>query len=213
MGTIEKFSVGGKDVISHADIKEVMDVQARLDEASEQCLALEVVDDESYERAGDYLQSVSAVHRVVEGTIEPFRKRAYDFYKGILEQKKSMLDPGERAIKHLKQQIAAYVKQIEAKQREERERLIEAAKETGDYEIEVETQVPDVATMSTRSKWVAELTDIKALCRAVADGKAPASLVSLNQSEANRVAKSLKGSVRIPGIRVIEEKIVVRSGR
>lgn len=213
MAAIEKFSVGGKEVISHADIEEVMDVQARLDAASEQCLALEVVDDESYEQAGEYLQSVSSVYKLVEGTIEPFRKRSYDFYKGILDQKKQMLDPGDKAIKHLKQQIAAYVKQIEAKQREERERLIEAAKETGDYEVEVETQVPEVATVSTRSKWVAELTDIKALCRAVADGKAPASIVTLNQSEANRVAKSLKGSVRIPGIRVREEKIVVRSGR
>lgn len=51
---------------------------------------------------------------------------------------------------------------------------------------------PKLEGTSYRKRWVAECSDIKALCRAIAEGRVSPDLVKLNQTEANRMAGALK---------------------
>ena len=67
---------------------------------------------------------------------------------------------------------------------------------------------PTVAGISTRSIWRAEVTNIKELCRAIADGLVPVSLVTVNQTEANRMASALKDTMKVPGLRSVESTSV-----
>ncbi len=63
--------------------------------------------------------------------------------------------------------------------------------------------------VSSRANWKIECTDIKALAQAVAEGKAPPTLLSFNQVEANKYAKAVKDSMPAPaGTRIYKDRIV-----
>lgn len=69
-----------------------------------------------------------------------------------------------------------------------------------------------LAGNSTRELWRAELVDIRALCAAIAAGKAPADLVQFSQDAGNRLATALKDSADVPGLRFVRTKsMAVRS--
>ncbi|MGH9640452.1 MAG: hypothetical protein ACRD3Y_10350, partial [Bryobacteraceae bacterium] len=56
-----------------------------------------------------------------------------------------------------------------------------------------------------------EITDIKALARAVIEGKAPAEVLQPNLKVLAAMAKALKGNLQIPGVRIT--KSISVSGR
>ena len=61
---------------------------------------------------------------------------------------------------------------------------------------------------TVRTVWSAELVDIKALCAAIAEGKAPADLVDFSQARGNRIATALKDAANVPGLRFVRSKSV-----
>ena len=69
------------------------------------------------------------------------------------------------------------------------------------------------AGVSTRETWRAELIDIRALCRAVADGKASTELVQPNMVTLNSLARGLKSTFAVPGCRAIPETTVSARAR
>jgi hypothetical protein len=140
---------------------------------------------------------------------------------------------------HIKAQIVKYREEEErqrraeearlrqiARQQEEERRLQEAllAELEGNHEEAedilaeevyavppiVEKTLPKVEGISTVETWKAEIVDLMALVKAVAEGRAPISLLSGNQTAVNSIAKH-KGTLTYPGIRVYPET-VVRAG-
>lgn len=75
------------------------------------------------------------------------------------------------------------------------------------------TNTPKVAGVSYRETWRAEVTDLKALCRAIADGAQPTALVTANTSALNGLARSLKGQGKVPGVKFVSEKTVAAGSR
>ena len=59
---------------------------------------------------------------------------------------------------------------------------------------------PKVEGVSFRDLWSAEVTDLLALARAVADGVVAPTLLIPNQPALNKMAVALKGELRIPGV-------------
>lgn len=58
-----------------------------------------------------------------------------------------------------------------------------------------------------REVWAAEVTDIKALCMAVATGKASTECVTGNMVSLNRQAVALKNTLNIPGVRAYSKRV------
>lgn len=58
-----------------------------------------------------------------------------------------------------------------------------------------------------REVWAAEVTDIKALCLAVATGKASPECVTGNMVTLNRMAVALKGTMNIPGVKAYSKRV------
>ncbi len=56
----------------------------------------------------------------------------------------------------------------------------------------------------TRKTWKAEVVDIMALVKAVAAGQAPIQAIEPNATFLNQQARSLKGALTYPGVRVVE---------
>ena len=64
-----------------------------------------------------------------------------------------------------------------------------------------------VEGVSFRDNWKAEVYDLKALCKAIVEGKAPANVVEPSMTVLNGLARSLKGQLNYPGVRSFCEKI------
>lgn len=58
-----------------------------------------------------------------------------------------------------------------------------------------------------REVWAAEVTDIKALCLAVATGKSSTECVTGNMVALNRMAVALKGTMNIPGVKAYSKRV------
>ena len=65
---------------------------------------------------------------------------------------------------------------------------------------------PKVAGLSFRDNWTAEVTDLLALVKAVASGAQPITLLQANQTTLNGMARALKESMRVPGVRAVNQK-------
>lgn len=168
----------------------------------------------------------------------PLKDSAYKTYKGILGKLQEGTDPIERAERHLKGQIASF-EQEQARIREEAQRKAQAAAEEAarieqekmaeyaemagatEQEVQAIAEAPVVVVaapvqtfervsgVSTRSKWVAVVTDIKKLAGAVAKGLAPTNYILPNQSALDKRATADQTTLNLPGVTAREEKIVV----
>lgn len=128
----------------------------------------------------------------------------------------------ERKAREEKEREAARQREIEA----ENMKAAKEAEASGDAETALEfVQEAAVAAMQAtaaetapiavepvakgdavvRTIWKAEVSDIKALCRAVADGTVPSSYVEANISALNAAARAGRAEARIPGVRVFED--------
>ena len=92
--------------------------------------------------------------------------------------------------------------EAERRAEEARERLRREEQAKVEGERRAEEKAVDIPAMGP--VWRVEVIDIQALCRAIAEGEAPASLVALNQAEANRMATALKETMQIAGLRAVE---------
>lgn len=67
---------------------------------------------------------------------------------------------------------------------------------------------PKVAGISTRKNWKAEVVDVLALVKAVAEGKAPLELIAPNMTVINRYAKASEDKLNIPGVRAFNDVVI-----
>jgi hypothetical protein len=62
--------------------------------------------------------------------------------------------------------------------------------------------------VSTQQRWRAEVVDLRQLCRAVAEGRASVNLVCANLTALNAMARAMKGTMNVPGVKAIAESTV-----
>lgn len=90
---------------------------------------------------------------------------------------------------------------------EKAEALLEKSQEVVAAPVFTPPTMPKQEGMSFRSNWKAEVTDKLALMKyAVETGNLP--FFEVNQSVVNNLAKATKGSMAIPGIKFVEEKVM-----
>jgi hypothetical protein len=183
---------------------------------------------------------IAPMRREVEETFTPICQRTHEAHREATGQRSRHLKPLEDAERLLKQQIGAYELQKRREQEElERaareaqelaiaestEAAIEAAEAQGATREEVraiieqpvtmtrpviEAPIQRVSGVSTRKTWRAAIVDIKALCRAVADGKVSSALVLPNEPALNALARAQGPDLArfCPGVRVYEQSSV-----
>ena len=201
-------------------------------------LTLEVTNNADYEIAGTLLKAIKGARKQVKEAFGPVVKKAHEAWKAAKALENSVDGPLVAAENTIKPKIAAYATKIEreaqaaqraadeeARQAAETERIAQAAAYEKAGEAEAATAVlaapivpvsalaqkapaAPVAGVHTRDKYSAEVYDVKALCKAVADGTAALSLVKPNQMALDQMARALKGNLTIPGVRVHAEKVV-----
>ncbi len=159
---------------------------------------------------------------------------AYAHWKAICAKENAEIAKLTLGTQHLDKQMTTYNLKKEAErqaeelrlrklaeQEEENRRLaaaIEAEKEGNKEEAEaileepvfvpppiIEKTVPKIAGQTMTTVYRARVTDLKALCRAVTEGKAPLTCIQANESFLNNLAKNSKGTEKIAGIEFYPE--------
>lgn len=127
---------------------------------------------------------------------------------------------------------AAARRKAEAEERERSQRLREAAEKTAEatgqsdnvvvttmqqQADELDKRADKIAaskTAATRGEkasvsvvrtWKAEVVDIKAVCLAIAEGRLPAQLISVSQSEIDELARALEAEKTVDGLRYFQQ--------
>ena len=201
----------------------------------ERAQAIRITDQRSYDEATDLLVGIANLKKQIMDHHAPIKKAAHDAHKAVVSAENRMLDPLVRADGILRSGISAFTREQarlaavahakaeeEARLEEENQRLALAiqAKEHGapeetvvkilDTPMPVAPVVVPQAYMQARGvgtveRWAAEVFDLKLLCMAVASNKASIELIQPNMQALNQMARAMKSTMNIPGVRAVAQ--------
>jgi ATP-dependent Clp protease ATP-binding subunit ClpA len=221
------------DVASHPEVKEI---SAQADQLVTTFSSFRIVTAEDYSLSGSQLKQVKDAQKKLD-TLRKSITRPIDAAKAavmdLFRAPESKLNQAETSIKRAMVAFQQEQQRLRAEEqrkadeaaRKEREKLeAQAAKATASGKVEkaeqleqraatvvapvIQREAPKVAGINTREVWKAECTDLKALVKAIAEGRAPLSLVIANDKVIGAQARSLKGDFVCDGIRVWSEQSI-----
>lgn len=204
-----------------------------LDPATKQ--VKKIIDIATANFAGELVSDIGIVRKEIAVFFNPNIAKADDLHKSLIKDKRRFDDPMAILEGGFKKEIGAF--SLEESRRREAERLQREATAKRQHEDlvvgvaaeveksdgtaaaeeilkEVDNVPPVVAEKLTvagttiRAVWKAEVTDLRALVKAIAEGKVPLAAVEANLSFLNRQAGSLKAEMAYPGVRVYEDRQV-----
>ena len=202
---------------------------------------LAITDDVSLSIGNQLLLSIKDIRKQISDTFDPLAKKAHDAHKAIIGQKKKVEAPLVEAEGIIKPAISRYMAEAERKRREEEERIRKEMEKRAEEEalaaaIEAEDAgdlaeaeailsapvfVPHVSAppppklegISIRNIIKFEVTDLRALVKAVAAGQVPIEAIKPNDVVIGAQARSLRLSLHWPGVRVWAEDSVAAGRR
>lgn len=210
-------------------------VEERSLEAVKSSMAFIIKTNEQNLVAADRLKGVQLLQKEVGETFDPIIEKAHKTHKEAIAQKNKFAQPLRQAEITYKGKIATFCseqekirakeeaklrREAEEKERKLKEKAEEALKKGDEKKAEKlmekaeEIPIPVVApkyekpsNISFSMRYRAEITDIKAIPRYMNGIE----LLVPDMPAINRLARGSKGTIKIPGIRIIAEKEV--SGR
>lgn len=204
----------------------------------EKAKMVHIFDRKSYNDAALMVTQIVDLRKRVVEHHKPIKDAAYAAHKAAVAAENKLLVPLQQAEVILKRGIAAWDTEqdrlrrqrqveMEAAQRkmDEDARLAIAAEaerngaseETIKEILETEVIAPVVVhqptykksnNISTSQRWHAEVVDMRLLCDAIVQGKASVNLVKPDMAALNSMARAMKGTMNIPGVKAVSETSV-----
>ncbi len=133
-------------------------------------------------------------------------------------RQQAIKDEMDRRKKEEEEKLAQAAELEKAGATEEAEMLVQETIQQQQEPIQVHvapptTQKVELNGMANVTTWHAEVVSIRELCLAIGQGRQPTTLVDPNMPNLNRQAISLKGEMRIPGVKAISETKSRPTGR
>lgn len=198
--------------------------------------------DEDFRAAGLFLVNLKTYQKRVTEIFAPVVKATHEAHKAAVAQREKLLAGATEAERILKAAVVTYERQQSAGREALRRQQEAIAHQQADLSREAtataleqagQTQAaeavraapaapvvlppappaPSAPGLSFREHWSAEVTDLKALVQAVAAGSQPLDLLLPNDAALNALARSLKSSLQIPGVRATCEHVPAVSTR
>ena len=118
----------------------------------------------------------------------------------------------QRKLQIIQAEEQAKARKIGAKQEAKADKLrkdgqsekADVVEEQAASHVAVQQTVMKVEGLSSRKVWRGRITDMKAFCQGVVDGKNPITFVEVKQADLNRLANTYKNTQEFPGI-VLEQ--------
>lgn len=196
--------------------------------------ALVIRSTEGYQHAATYLKTIKSMLGKIEEARTRVTKPLLEAQREVNAQAKDASAPLVAAEAQIKRAMVTYNDEQERARREAQRKADEEARQRQEKlqaqaakavaagkvekaaELEeraatvvapvIQVEVPKVTGISTRETWHAECVDLKALVKAVAEGRAPLSLVMANDKVLGAQARSLKADFVCDGVRVWSDK-------
>lgn len=200
------------------EIPKNYEVEARNELAKMPGAEIAVIDQQSYEQAGEILRNIATVKKEIKALFAEPKKKAAEAHKAICSAENEVLAKVTARENEIRQKMSNYwqaeQKRIAAEQErkrkeaEEMARIAAEAEAAGDEETAAEavaiaavteatvTEAPKAAGVSMREVWRAKVVDLN---------KVPREYLIVNQSALDALAKATKGSINIPGVEFIKE--------
>jgi len=217
-----------------------IELSAKARDLAESVKLVQITSPETYAMAANGLQLIKGMTKEIKDFFAPLKEKAFAAHRALTAAENDKLAPlveAERFAKgamttwQLEQEAAARVEQRrleeEARKRAEEEKLLDAidAEQAGEPEaaerilaepvlapvVRIAPPVPAVSGISMRETWSADVFDMKALVRAVADGKVPMRALVVDAVFLNGQARALKGDLNYPGVRAVSKRSVASS--
>jgi hypothetical protein len=211
-------------------------VEKRALSFAEKAKGIEICDEGSYAAGMSSVLAGKQLKREITEWFQPFTKKAHELHKSLTSALARATDPIDEVVNILDGKAKKYRREQEEKARQETlrlqreadqraaDRLIAdavAAEAAGDLQeaekildekpvapmVVVTPAVPKVEGISFREVWRGEVTSLKELCRAIADGTVPEDFVTANMAKVNASARAMKDALRIPGIVAIKDEV------
>lgn len=218
------------------------DVSSRMLTMTEEADRLVITSESTYRAASTFLLGVKALQKEVLDFFAPLKRSAQDVHRKLCAAEKEKVEPlvdVERKVKTRMLQYETEQRRIkqeqEAKLREEARKIEEEARIREATRLEAEGRqkeavrlieapiftppvtvappTPKVQGISVRETWACEVDDLRALCRAIAEGSAPTSYVTPSMTALNAIARAQKDGFNVPGCRAVMSKQVAAGGR
>lgn len=137
-----------------------------------------------------------------EKIVKSKRIEYFDEQERIAREKQEKLEREARAEEERKRKALEERarKAEEAGKAEKAEELRQKAEEVRVEAPIVAPRVENIKGESIREQWYAEVTDLKLLCKAIAEGKAPITFIEANMPMLNKQAASMKNTWEYPGV-------------
>lgn len=218
------------------------DIEAKALSLPEMARALVIKDQAGFERGGQVLKDIKAMRSEINDTFDPIIKKAHEAHKEAVAKKKQIEAPLLEAEGIVKNGLAAYHEEQERIRLEAQRKAEEEAKKVAEEEqlaaalaaendgckeeaeaiinspiALVRPIVPKAPTaapgVSFRQNYSAEVIDLRALLRAIAEGKVPIQAIEANMTFLNQQARSLQTAFNFPGVRLIKTTNVAGAKR
>ena len=196
-----------------------------------------ILNDIQYGQSGELLKAIkakqselSSLRLSITRPVDEVKSRIMQLFKPAAGR----LQKAEEAIKNAmlafsqdqeskRRKAQAKLDEAAAKERERLDTLADTQRERGQDKraeateqraesvpaLTVTAPAPKVAGIGTRRTWRAEVIDLRALARAVADGSVPLSFLAPNMAELNAAARLQRDALAIPGVSAISEDTIV----
>lgn len=198
----------------------------------EKAKSIQILDNNSFERAGEFLTNLKKVRKEINTTFDPIIKKQFEAHKEAISQKKKVEKPIIEAENIIKDGMALYAREFEKARQEKEEELRIAAKKraedrqiadaaeaesNGNHEeaekilnekpnvtpVVFQMDKPKVNGVSTRKTWKFKITD---------PNKIPDEYKTIDEKKIGAVIRALKDKSNIPGVEVFcEEQVVAKA--
>lgn len=227
------------EILHSSELEEIRAESSRLVQAAH---AIVIDCQDAYVACAGFLLNIKAHMDYTRGKFMKPKKLAHEAHLAVTSLENECLAPDLEAERIIKPKMAAWNFEQERKRRQEQEKAeAEARKQAEDEKIaqaaalekagdtaaaeEVmaepimippivrPVETPKVPGISYSTVWRARVTDMKALIDAVAAGKAPIAILTVDEIALNKIAAALKNTLHWPGVEAYSEQIVRGSGR
>lgn len=176
-----------------------------------QANGLEIKSEVDNLKATSLLAVIKKARKTIDETFKPMLDSAKATMNTIKQERGKFIDPLEEAEESLRERMSRFLI-AEEKRRAELQKKADAKFQKSAEKAEAKGTPITVAPViiapiqtaqgaSISKRWFAEVTDLKALCRAVADGHLPIEYVQPNMVVLNKVAVALKEGFVVPGVK------------
>jgi len=209
--------------------EEVRDVPVDNMRFKAQAESVIITDQASYDHCNRLLKDAKSKFKIIIEKLEPKKQKAYGAYKEWINLIDELTGPLKTIEIILKKKIGVWLQEQErirqkaidaAKRKVEEQRLADAeelekqgcqkeAEKIIDKPMRINEKAVAPAVQSggsfTTTRWSAEVVNIMALIKAVAEGKAPVDCLLPNTSLLNKLAIHQKEKFSIPGVKAISK--------